>query len=86
MAVMYTVLSTADTGLWKTLNTKITPSSEVVPARKENVDPINLFLYCDTGPNIFRSMMVAATLPACLVMSYPAKSTSLSASGLSGKQ
>lgn len=40
MAVMYTVLSTADTGLLKTLYTKITPSSEVVPVRKENADPV----------------------------------------------
>lgn len=35
MAVMYTVLSTAETGLWKTLYTKISPSSEVVPAGKK---------------------------------------------------
>lgn len=32
MAVMYTVLSTAETGLMKTPYTKITPSSAVVPA------------------------------------------------------
>lgn len=32
MAVMYTVLSTAETGLLKTPHTKITPSSAVVPA------------------------------------------------------
>lgn len=38
MAVMYTVLSTAETGLLKMLYTKITPSSEVVPAGKERKD------------------------------------------------
>lgn len=47
MAVMYTVLSTADTGLLKTLYTKITPSSEVVPARKENVDSIKFIAIPD---------------------------------------
>lgn len=42
MAVMYTVLSTADTGLLKTPYTKITPSSEVVPAGRET-DPQSEF-------------------------------------------
>lgn len=91
MAVMYTVLSTVDTGLLKTLYTKITPSSDVVPAGKVNVDTIKfvyyyLCLYCETGPNILRSIMVAAALPVFLAVSYPATLTFLSASGLSGKQ
>ena len=37
MAVVYTVHSTADTGLVKTPYTKITPSSEVVPESDKNV-------------------------------------------------
>lgn len=37
MAVMYTVDSTAETGLLKTAYTKITPSSEVVPTWKKTV-------------------------------------------------
>lgn len=40
MAVMYTVLSTAETGLLKTPYTKMTPSSEVVPAREKAGDKV----------------------------------------------
>lgn len=35
---MYTELSTAETGLWKTLYTKNIPSSEVVPEKRKHRD------------------------------------------------
>lgn len=50
MAVMYAVLSTADTGFVKTLYTKITPSSEVVPAKKESGDSINFYFFTNRDP------------------------------------
>lgn len=64
MAVMYTVLSTAETGFLKMPYTKITPSSEVVPADRKQT----LCLYKRADSHVFFRLLVTHLKPLCYLL------------------
>lgn len=65
MAVMYTVLSTAETGFLKMPYTKITPSSEVVPEDRKQT----LRLYKQADSHVFFRLLVTHLKPLCYRLS-----------------